>query len=206
MEEAAKEGALALATEQLKRSEIEVKLDNLLRMKEDFEFRAQNELEDRSREFELVRGQLQELRERSDREAGEHAALRVELERALVEKEQIEERLHVAGEPVGAGKPRLPEAPPEDAPRMAELEAEVSRQRALAAEGEVALADMAAKAAVLEATLAREQAACESGQLQAQATLASRRPRRTARRGERARDGSEQELAASGRQRAKDGG
>jgi len=169
VEEARKKAALALATEQLKRSEIEVKLDNLLRMKEDFEFRAENELEDRSRELERLGGELQELRKRSEREAEEQAALRVQLEHALVEKEQIEERLH-ALESGGAGDAAKAETPPEAAPRIAELEAEVSRQRAQVAEGQVVLADVAAKAAVLEASLASQQAALEErGQLLAQA-------------------------------------
>jgi hypothetical protein len=169
MEEARKKGALALATEQLKRSEIEVKLDNLLRMKEDFEFRAQNELEERTDEIERLRGELQELRERSGRTSGEHTVLRSELERALVEKEQIEERLH-ALESGAAEEAARPEALVEDGPRIAELEAEVTRQRALVAEGQVAFADVAAKAAVLEESLARRQTALdERGHLLAQA-------------------------------------
>lgn len=160
VEEARKKAALALATEQLKRSEIEVKLDNLLRMKEDFEFRAQNELEERSQEIELARGQLRELRESTGKEAGEHATLRAELERALVEKEQIEERLH-ALETGGTPEAAPPAASPADGERIAALEAELSRQRALAAEGQLALADCAANAAILEETLAREPAARE---------------------------------------------
>jgi len=154
VEEARKKADLALAMEQLKRSEIEVKLDNLLRMKEDFEFRAQNELDERTREIELVRGQLQELRERSDKEAAELAALRAEMERALVEKEQLEERLQ-ALESGGFEEA----TPPADVARIAALEAELSCQRALAAEGQVALADVATKAAVLEESLVREQGA-----------------------------------------------
>ena len=157
VEEAQKKAALALAMEQLKRSEIEVKLDNLLRMKEDFEFRAQNEIEDRTRELEQVRQQVKELRERSDAAIGDHAALRLEMERVLVEKEQIEERLHAveAGSP-GAAAPL--EAAAADALRIASLEAEVSRQRAAAAEGAVALADLSAKAAVLESSQAHQRA------------------------------------------------
>jgi len=160
VEEARKKAALALATEQLKRSEIEVKLDNLLRMKKDFEFRVQNEIDDRTQEIASMRGQLVELRERFDKEAGEHAALRVEMERALVEKERIEERLHAleTGGPEGVAPP---EAPPVADPRIAALAAELSHLRAQAAAGEVALADMTAKAAVLAESQAREQAARE---------------------------------------------
>jgi len=167
VEESRKKTVLAFATEQLKRSEVEVKLDNLLRMKKDFEFRVQNEIDDRTQEIELLRGELRELRERSGKEAGEHALLRGELESALVEKEQIEERVHTleAGAIEQAAQAKAQQ-------RIAALEAELSRQRALEAEGQVALADMSAKLAILEESLAERAAAAEtvsresSGQLE----------------------------------------
>ena len=117
VEEAQKQASLALATEQLKRSEIEVKFDNLLRMKEDFEFSVKSEAETRTRENEMLHRQVEELRA-----------------------------------------------------RLVELDAELARQRALVAEGQIAFADVSAKAAVLEESLAGEQRACEEReQLKAQA-------------------------------------
>ncbi|MHB8834351.1 MAG: hypothetical protein ACYC9Y_01350 [Candidatus Methylomirabilia bacterium] len=156
VEEARKKAALTLATEQLKRSEVEVKLDNLLRMKEDFEFRVQNEIEDRTREIERVSGELQGLRERSEKATRENAALGVELERVLAEKAQIEGRLHTL-ETRGLELERATASEAEQ--RIASLEEELSRQRALEAQGQVVLADTAAKLAVVEESLARERAA-----------------------------------------------
>ncbi len=154
VEEARKTAALSLATEQLKRNELEVKFDNLLRLKEDFEFRAQNDLEERTRQIDLMRGQVQELRERADAAEGERTALRLEVERTLVEKERIEERLHAL-----ESDRAIEAALPEETPRIAALESELSRQRAITAGGEVELADLAAKTAVLEASTAEARAA-----------------------------------------------
>lgn len=157
MQEASKKSALALATELLKRSEIEVKLDNLLRMKEDFEFRAQNEIEERNQEIEELRGELRELREGADTASAGHAVLRDELERALIEKEQLEERLHAveSGSPPGA-------APAADAPRTAALEEDLARCREQAAGAQVALAEATARVAVLEESSARALSDCEA--------------------------------------------
>ncbi len=153
MQEASKNSALALAAELLKRSEIEVKLDNLLRMKEDFEFRAQNEIEERDQEIEQLRGELRMLREAVDRTNTEHEVLRGEMERALVEKEQIEERLH------GLESGPAPELASSAATvRIAALEGDLARWREQAAAAQAALADVAAQAAVLEETSARAQA------------------------------------------------
>lgn len=90
-----KKFSLALATEQLKRSELEVKLDNLLRMKEDFEFRAQTEIENRSQEIELLQRQILELHDLADGQGAERAQLHAQLESALAEKEGIEARCRV---------------------------------------------------------------------------------------------------------------
>lgn len=158
LEEARSKAALALATEQLRRSEIEVELENLLRVKEDLELSSQGEIEALTRELEQAGDQLRTLRDSSDKAVGEHAALRGELERALVEKEQLEERLH-ALEAAGPAAVTPPAVPPAEALRLASLEEELSRQRAQVAEGQVALADATARAAVLEEALAREQAA-----------------------------------------------
>ena len=173
VEEARKKAALALATEQLKRSEIEVKLDNLLRMKEDFEFRAQNELEDRTQEIERLRGQLQEVRERSDKasrgargdarrdgaRAGRKGAARGAAPRAGGRRRR--------GGRASGGARRTHSALRRSRPRL-------SRQRALAAEGQVALADAAAKAAVLEESLVARAAAGGAGPASRAGSVAAR--------------------------------
>ncbi len=168
---AEKRSTLALAMEQLKRSELEVKLDNLLRMKDDFERRAQDELESRVEEAARLRAELEALRAGGPREGAEPAALRAELERVLVVKERLEERLQgleavAAGGGVG------------EAARLADLEALAEQRGAQAAEAAAALADALAGAARLAEELARERRELEelraAGQAQRDAAAADR--------------------------------
>jgi DNA-binding response OmpR family regulator len=154
-QEGDRKASLALAIERLKSSELEVKLDNLLRMKDDFERRSQDELEARVRELEEVRAALEEARAGAAKADAALAGLSGQLERAIVEKEQVEERLHR----VESAPPVVdPAAAAAAAERLASLEVEAARLRAQSAEAEVALADALTKAAQLEEASARETA------------------------------------------------
>jgi hypothetical protein len=165
VEEGRKRAELAVAMERLKSSEVEVKLDNLLRMKDEFERRAQDELEAGERERERLRAELEGLTSRFAALERERAGLHGTLEQALVEKEQLEERLHrgearpagAAAAPDGAASlaPATPAAAADPA-REAALEAEIAHLRGQAAEAAVALAELAARAAKDEESLARE--------------------------------------------------
>jgi DNA-binding response OmpR family regulator len=165
--EAGKKSELILAMETLKRSELEVKLDNLLRMKDEFEKRAQDLIEAQEHKAEQLWQECEELREDREAAAREQEDLQREIERLLVEKERVEERVRAF-----EGAPGREEQAPSGTAaaagqeeRIAALTAEVEAHRAqeeahaaLVAEVEAAVGELADEKTRLAQDLERERA------------------------------------------------
>ncbi len=92
-EERRRDLELDLASKNLHLAEMEVKLEELIRLKTDFEKRAQDALEMRAAEERRLKDCWREAQTSGEAARGVADALKRELERAVVDKERLEEQL-----------------------------------------------------------------------------------------------------------------